>query len=206
LALIFEQIRAPTSDNFTYLIGDEDGREALVVDPASAVSLVVSAIAKSKVEVKYIVNTHGHRDHTSGNTELASITGGRIAAHINFRQRKDIALEDGDVLRLGRLEVNVLHTPGHSPDSICLLVDKKLLTGDTLFVGECGRTDLPGGDSAELYVSLFEKILRLEDDIVIYPGHDYGVTPFSTLGLERKTNYTLVPRTRQEFIEFMLEP
>jgi len=204
--LIFEQIRAPTSDNFTYLIGDEDSREALVVDPTLPVSLLISIIAKHKAEVEYIVNTHGHRDHTSGNAELVSITGGKIAAHTNFRQHKDIALKDGDILRLGRLEVNVLHTPGHSPDSICLLVEKKLLTGDTLFVGECGRTDLPGGDSAELYVSLFEKILRLEDDIVIYPGHDYGTRPFSTLGLERSSNYTLAPRTRQEFIEFMSEP
>jgi len=204
--LIFEQIRAQTSDNFTYLIGDEDSREALAIDPTSPVSLLISAVAEHKVRVKYIVSTHGHRDHTSGTAELMSITGGKIAAHINFRQHKDIALKDGDVLRLGLLEVNVLHTPGHSPDGICLLVDKKLLTGDTLFVGECGRTDLSGGDSAELHASLFEKILRLEDDIVIYPGHDYGTRPFSTLGLERRSNYTLAPRTRQEFIEFMSEP
>jgi hydroxyacylglutathione hydrolase len=109
-------------------------------------------------------------------------------------------------LMLGKLKVEVLHTPGHSSDSICLMIDDKLLTGDTLFVGECGRTDLPGGDTAQLYESLFKKIARLEDHVEIYPGHDYGVTPWSTLGLEKRTNYTLKSRTLEEFIEFMSEP
>ncbi len=204
--MIFEQIHAPNSDNFTYIVGDESSREALVVDPTSPITAVISVITRHQIGVRYIVNTHGHRDHTSGNAELAKVTGGKIAAHGNSKQRKDIALKDGDTLRLGRFEVKVLHTAGHSPDSICLLIDKKLLTGDTLFVGECGRTDLQGGDSTALYKSLFEKILRLEDDIEIYPGHDYGAKPSSTLGFERKTNYTLAPRTRQEFIEFMSEP
>lgn len=203
---MFEQIHASNSDNFTYVIGDEDSREVMVVDPASPITAVTSVITRGQIRVRYIVNTHGHRDHTSGNAELAKVTGAKIAAHASSKQRKDVALKDGDTLRLGRLEVKVLHTPGHSPDGICLLVDKKLLTGDTLFVGECGRTDLPGGDSTALYESLFEKILRLEDDIEIYPGHDYGEKPSSTLGFERKTNYTLVPRTRQEFTEFMSEP
>jgi len=204
--LIFEQIRASNSDNFMYLIGDESSREALIVDPASPIAPVMSVIARHGVKVRYIVNTHGHRDHTSGNAELADITGGKIAAHVDSRQRRDIALRDGDTLRLGDVVATILHTPGHSPDSICLLVDKKLLTGDTLFVGECGRTDLSGGDSIQLYRSLFEKILGLEDDIMIYPGHDYGSKPFSTLGAERKTNYTLAPRTQEEFVEFMSEP
>jgi len=204
--LIFEQIRAPNSDNFTYLIGDESSREALVVDPAAPIAPVISVIARHRVKVRYIVNTHGHRDHTSGNAELANVTGGKIAAHVNSRQHRDISLRDGDTLRLGEIVATILHTPGHSPDGICLLVDKKLLTGDTLFVGECGRTDLSGGDSIQLYRSLFEKILGLEDDIMIYPGHDYGSKPFSTLGAERKTNYTLAPRTQEEFVEFMSEP
>lgn len=204
--MIFQQIHASDSDNFTYIIGDENSREAIVVDPTLPITAVVSVITGHQTKVRYIVNTHGHRDHTSGNAELAKVTGGKIAAHAKSGQRKDVALKDGDTLRLGRLEVKVLHTPGHSPDSICLLIDKKLLTGDTLFVGECGRTDLSGGDSTALYESLFEKILRLEDDIEIFPGHDYGAKPSSTLGFERRTNYTLAPRTRQEFIEFMSEP
>jgi hydroxyacylglutathione hydrolase len=204
--LMFNQIRAPNSDNFAYLVEDEKTGEAMVVDPPSPISPVTSLINKYNAKVKYIVNTHGHHDHTSGNADLASATGGKIAAHINARQKKDIALKQGDILMLGDLKVEVLHTPGHSSDSICIIVGDKLLTGDTLFVGECGRTDLPGGDAAQLYESLFEKIVRLEDHVEIYPGHDYGATPWSTLGSEKKTNYTLKPRTLEEFIEFMSEP
>lgn len=119
---------------------------------------------------------------------------------------KDVAVKDGDVMEIGSLKIRVLYTPGHCPDHICLLVDGKLLTGDTLFVGECGRTDLAGGNSGELYDSLQKKILPLEDSIEVYPGHDYGPKPSSTIGHERKSNYTLKPRTREEFIEFMAEP
>ena len=98
-------------------------------------------------------------------------------------------------------------TPGHSVDSICLLVDgTKLLTGDTLFVGECGRTDLPGGSSKSMYDSLFNRILKLKDTVEVYPGHNYGSKQFSTLGEERRSNYTLQPRSVEEFIEFMRQP
>ncbi len=204
--MIFEQIRASNSDNFSYLIADDESREAAVVDPAFPTAPVRSAVDRYKVRVKYIINTHGHRDHTSGNSELTEATEGKVAAHVNFTHPRDISLEDGEFLTLGRLKIRVLHTPGHTPDSICLLVNKKLLTGDTLFVGECGRTDLSGGDSVQLYESLFNKILRLEDDVEIYPGHDYGPRPSSTLGVERRTNYTLEPRTLEEFIDFMSEP
>jgi glyoxylase-like metal-dependent hydrolase (beta-lactamase superfamily II) len=100
----------------------------------------------------------------------------------------------------------VLHTPGHTPDSICLLANGVLLTGDTLFVGECGRTDLTGGSARDMYNSLFQKLMKLDDNIEVYPGHDYGSSPRSTIGIERGSNYTLKKRTLDEFIEFMKEP
>ena len=99
-------------------------------------------------------------------------------------------------MRVGEIPISVIYTPGHTADSICLLVDStKLLTGDTLFVGECGRTDFPGGSSKSMYNSLFGKLLKLDDAVEVYPGHDYGATASSTIGQERKTNYTLQPRS-----------
>ncbi len=113
-------------------------------------------------------------------------------------------MDDGDILEVGKVAIQVIYTPGHTQDGICLLINKeKLLTGDTLFVGECGRTDLPGGDPKQLYHSLFDKILKLPDTVEVYPGHDYGAKPSSTVGYERQHNYVLQPRTESEFVGFM---
>jgi glyoxylase-like metal-dependent hydrolase (beta-lactamase superfamily II) len=125
--------------------------------------------------------------------------------HASSPLAKDIPVHDSDTIRVGKIEVKIMHTPGHCPDHICLLVDDKLLTGDTLFIGECGRTDLAGGSSSDMYDSL-NKILRLNDNVEVYPGHDYGLTRSSTIGFERQHNYTLKKRTREEFIQFMQEP
>ncbi len=115
-------------------------------------------------------------------------------------------MNDGDVLKVGNLEIKVVHTPGHCPDSCCFIAEKAIFTGDTLFVGECGRTDLPGSDVKSMHDSLLNKIRNLPDELVVYPGHDYGKTPTSTLGYEKANNYTLKHRTLPEFIRFMSEP
>jgi glyoxylase-like metal-dependent hydrolase (beta-lactamase superfamily II) len=131
----------------------------------------------------------------------------KTVAHKLSRINADVAVDDGDIIRLGNMPIKVIYTPGHTPDSICLLVDnKKLLTGDTLFVGECGRTDLLGGNSRSMYDSLFNKLLKLNDAVEVYPGHDYGSKPYSTIGEERRSNYTLQPRSLAEFTEFMKQP
>jgi glyoxylase-like metal-dependent hydrolase (beta-lactamase superfamily II) len=130
-----------------------------------------------------------------------------VGAHRLSRVGADVAVDDGGILKVGAVEIRIIYTPGHTPDGICLLVDgKKLLTGDTLFVGECGRTDLPGGNSRQLYESLFGKLLKLGDEVEVYPGHDYGAKPSSTVGEERRTNYILEPRSVDEFVEFMRQP
>jgi glyoxylase-like metal-dependent hydrolase (beta-lactamase superfamily II) len=127
--------------------------------------------------------------------------------HQLSRTNADIKVNDGDTLHVGNIPLKIIYTPGHTPDSICLLVEgKKLLTGDTLFVGECGRTDLPGGNSRDIYHSLFNRLLKLSDDVEVYPGHDYGAKPFSTLGEERRSNYVLQPRSVEEFVVFMSQP
>ncbi|MEM3627076.1 MAG: MBL fold metallo-hydrolase [Candidatus Bathyarchaeia archaeon] len=203
--MIFAQIRMGAGMNFTYVFGDEKSGEAAVVDPGCDVEKILEAIKQLQVHIRYIFNTHSHVDHTAGNSKIKRITKAKVVMHALAPLPKDVAVKDQDCICVGDLIVKVIHTPGHTPDGICLLVDKKLFTGDTLFVGECGRTDLPGGNAEDMYRSLFEKILSLSDDVEVYPGHDYGKRPYSTIGHERKTNYTLEKRSLEEFLQFMQE-
>lgn len=204
--MIFRQVPVGNFQNFSYIIGDEKTKSAALVDPAWEVDSLLAQCAELGLKVTRVVNTHSHHDHIEGNAAVVKRTGAKIAMHEKSPVRKDISVKDGDTIEVGSLKLKVFHTPGHCPDHICLLVDGKLLTGDTLFVGECGRTDLAGGNSGDLYDSLVEKILPLDDTIEVYPGHDYGKTTSSTIGFERRNNYTLKRRTREEFIKFMAEP
>ena len=204
--MFFKQIQQH-GDNFSYLIADEDVNEAAVVDSSFNSGAIIKILEAKKFSLKYIVNTHGHSDHTAGNLELKSIFGAKIVAYKLSRVNFDVAVDDGDVLAVGKVSLKVIYTPGHSLDSICILINnKKLLTGDTLFVGECGRTDLSGGNSRNLYDSLFNKLLKLDDASEVYPGHDYGLKSSSTIGEERKSNYVLQPRKMEDFIDFMNQP
>jgi glyoxylase-like metal-dependent hydrolase (beta-lactamase superfamily II) len=203
--VFFKQIQQH-GDNFSYIIADEEAAEAAVVDSSFNSGEIIKVLKAKKFRLKYIINTHGHSDHTAGNAELSAIFGGKIVAYKLSRVNFDIAVEDGDVLSVGGVSIKIIYAPGHTVDSVCLLVDnKKLLTGDTLFVGECGRTDLPGGSSKSMYDSLFNKLLKLNDDVEVFPGHDYGLKPSSTVGEEKRSNYTLQPRSLEDFIVFMKE-
>jgi hydroxyacylglutathione hydrolase len=202
--MFFKQVKQ-FGDNFSYIIADDATKEAVVVDPSFNVDAIIRILREHNLKVKYIINTHHHGDHTAGNEEIRSRFGAKVAAHKLAHVNKDIGVDDGQVIKIGELAVKVIHTPGHTPDSICLLVDDILLTGDTLFVGECGRTDLPGGNAEDMYHSLFDKLMKLDDSIKVYPGHDYGPKSHSTIGEERRTNYTLQKRTLIEFLGFMKE-
>jgi hydroxyacylglutathione hydrolase len=203
--MFFKQIKY-RGDNFTYILADEASGEAAVVDPSFNVDAVFLILKDQSFNLKYIINTHGHTDHTAGNEELKSAFHSKIIAHKLSHVNQDISVVDGDTIRLGTVTIKVIHTPGHTPDGICLLTDGKLLTGDTLFVGECGRTDLPGSSAKDMYTSLLQKIAKLDDNIEVYPGHDYGPFPNSTIAKEKQTNYTLQNRTLQQFIQFMQQP
>jgi len=204
--LFFRQIQQH-GDNFSYIIADPETREAAVIDSSYNATEIIKTIKSQSLLLKYIINTHGHSDHTAGNSELRSIFSAKIISHNQSKTNSDIKVEEGEVLNIGKIAIKVLYTPGHTPDSICLLVDKeKLFTGDTLVVGECGRTDLPGGNAKNLYESLFNKLLNLDDIVEVYPGHDYGSRPSSTIGYERKSNYVLQPRSLKDFIMFMGQP
>ena len=205
-AIYFRQVQQH-GDNFSYIVADEKTREAAVVDSSYNASEIARILKAEQFKLKYIVNTHDHSDHTAGNEELLSSFGGKVVTHRFSRINRDIVVDDSDILAIGSVRIKIIYTPGHTPDGICLLVDeKKLLTGDTLFVGECGRTDMPGGNAKELYSSFFNKLLKLDDDIEVYPGHDYGLKPKSTIGEERRSNYVLQPQSLQEFLEFMGTP
>jgi glyoxylase-like metal-dependent hydrolase (beta-lactamase superfamily II) len=200
--MIFEQIQYGGLKNFAYVIGDRDGGEGAVVDPPPDLARVYKTIKKFKLKINYIFNTHGHFDHTQGNHELKKSTGARIVAHERSRGGQDVQVDDGDELKIGGLTARIIYTPGHSKDSMCILVGKHLFTGDTLFINECGLSQ----DSEELWGSLFNKIWNLPDDTIICPGHLYGPALIETLGEQKKNNYTLKPRSKKEFVKFMLEP
>jgi len=198
------QIAVGQMANFTYIVSDEENGEAAIIDPSWDLDKIFHALKKNNWQTKYIVNTHTHFDHVIGNKQLAEVTGAKVVQHKNSQLKKDIAVSDGDTIQLGSIMLRILYTPGHSKDSICLLLeDQFILTGDTLFVGNCGRVDLPGSDANEMYHSLFDRLTKLDENLLIYPGHDYGPTSTSTIGHEKKTNYILQHRSKQEFLELM---
>ena len=204
--MFFKQVQQH-GDNFSYIIADETTGEAAVVDSSYNAGEINRVLKTENLKLVYIINTHGHSDHTAGNPELRTIFGAKIVAHRLSRVDADVIVDDEDIIEVGNIPIKVMHTPGHTPDSICLLVASRiLLTGDTLFVGECGRTDLPGGNSKNMFHSLFNRILSLDDSVEVYPGHDYGLKSSSTIGEERRENYTLKPRSPAEFVEFMNQP
>jgi len=197
------QIEVGSMQNFTYILADEETDDAIVLDPSWDIEEIQKIIEKNNFNVKYIINTHHHFDHTIGNEALARITNAKIIQHNASTLKNDMKVSDGDKIKFGNSEMTVFHTPGHSKDSICLVGDRKIFSGDTLFVGNCGRVDLPGGSAKELYHSLFDIICKMDEKLDLYPGHNYGSSPSSTLGKEKKTNFVLQPRTEQEFLEFM---
>ena len=203
--MLLEQYVLGPLQNFTYLVAEREGGTGVVIDPSFGIDPVLEAIDGRSVKVRYILNTHRHQDHIAGNGEVKARTGARVVAHRSAPIGQDVSVDDGTVVEAGSLRFTVLHTPGHTPDSVLYLFDGHVATGDTLFVGECGRVDLPESDPAAMYDSLLHRVVRLDDALVVLPGHDYGVTPTSTIGREKKENYTLKPRTKAEFLRFLAE-
>jgi hydroxyacylglutathione hydrolase len=205
--MIVRQYEVGSFEIFCYLIGDEKLGEGLFIDPADEADMLLSEAASYGIKIKYIVNTHSHIDHVMGNAEMVYRTHAQIMIHEedapNLGQRPshlldmfratssppaDLLLRDGDFVRVGQVQLQVLHTPGHSPGGICLTMEGMVFTGDTLFVGAVGRTDLPGSSWEDLEKSVREKLYSLPGETVVYPGHNYGSTPTSTIRHERLTN------------------
>jgi glyoxylase-like metal-dependent hydrolase (beta-lactamase superfamily II) len=197
--MIFQQVRTGGDRNFGYFVADRDGGVAAVVDPSGRPDIFLELVDRHDVTLKYVIITHDHFDHTGGADELARRTGTLLVLHRSTGDRADLPVEDGEELELGELTLKIIHTPGHSRDSICVLVEDILMTGDTLFVGKVGGTDLGEGARAE-YDSLHGKLMNLPDETQIYPGHDYGTAPSSTVGEERRTNPFLQQKSFEDFV------
>jgi len=197
------QIQVGNMQNFTYVVEDEETDEAIVIDPSWDLEQIEQIIERNNLKIKYIVNTHHHFDHTLGNESMMKLTNAKIIQHEKSELKHDISVKDGDVIEFGNSKLTVLHTPGHSKDSICLIGDGKIFSGDTLFVGNCGRIDLPGGSAKELYHSLFDVLYSLNNDLILYCGHNYGNSLTSTIGKEKLTNFVMQKRTEQEFLDMM---
>ena len=197
------QIQVGNMQNFSYIVEDDDTHEAIIIDPSWDLVELELIIKENDLKIKYIVNTHHHFDHTLGNEAMVKSTNAPIVQHEFSELKHDISVKDGDSIDFGNSKLKVLHTPGHSKDSVCLIGDGKLFSGDTLFVGNCGRIDLPGGSAQDLYHSLFDVLHSLDDDLVMYPGHNYGHSNVSTIGEEKTTNMIMQKRTEQQFIDMM---
>jgi glyoxylase-like metal-dependent hydrolase (beta-lactamase superfamily II) len=203
-----KQIRLAKMATFCYLIGDRASGTCALIDPAFETDRILEKVRENNFRVTHIINTHAHSDHTAGNGAIKSATDAKIFIHeLDARQlqkllnrtfsrvlggkgspKPDVLLKDNDIIKIGDSSLKVLHTPGHTPGGICLYAEGHVFTGDTLFIRAVGRTDLPGGSARMLLTSIQEKIYSLPGDTLVWPGHDYGPLPSSTVQQEKDTN------------------
>jgi len=205
--------------NFVYLVGDRETGEAIVVDPAYDVGGLLDLLAADDMRLVGALATHYHPDHVGGSMAGLSIEGVRelldrapVPVHVQADEREwvtkvtgagdaDLVTHvSGDVVTVGQIPIELIHTPGHTPGSQCFLVANRLVAGDTLFLDGCGRTDLPGGDPAQLYESLTQKLAKVPDDAILFPGHLYSAEPSATMGETRRWNYVFRPRSEAEWL------
>jgi glyoxylase-like metal-dependent hydrolase (beta-lactamase superfamily II) len=204
-----KQIRLSKMANFCYLVGDEASKTCALIDPAFETDRILAEADRLGYRVTHIINTHGHSDHTAGNEAIKAATSAKLliheldanrlgkVAHKTFSRIlggkgspvPDVLLKDNDLIQIGDgTDLRAIHTPGHTPGGMCLYADGHIFTGDTLFVGAVGRTDLPGGSSKQLLISIKEKIYTLPGSTIVWPGHDYGPYPSSTIEQEKHAN------------------
>ena len=190
--MLVKQIEVGHMDNFCYIVACPETKKAAIIDPGADKDHILNSITEHGLIVEYILATHFHFDHTEAAASIRQETGARLAMHeadvAYYGQEVDVVLHDGDIIQIGdTVRLEVLHTPGHTPGGVCFYGDGKLFTGDTLFVGDSGRTDLPYGERPTLGASI-RRLMQLPEDTKVMPGHEYGPTPTSTLGQEKRNN------------------
>ena len=199
--MVFEQIQAGGDRNFAYLIGDEVSGEAAIVDPSYAPERALDHATRHSLSVRYVISTHSHPDHIAGNAFVLERTEAIDVLHESSPHPSRLRVKDNGELAVGSIKLRFLHTPGHIPDHVCVLAGGKLLTGDILFVGKVGGTGayFKGSDPKQQWESL-QRLVELDAAIEVWPGHDYGVAPSSTIGHEVATNPFLLCKNLDEFL------
>lgn len=201
--MIFEQISIGGDRNFAYLVGDESSKQAAVIDPGYNAPLIQQRLDAHGLDLVCLIATHSHYDHVDAMAELRELAGGgQVVAHrsAELPVAVDRPVEDGDTIELGAIALRVIHCPGHSADSIALLIDgQKLISGDELFVGKIGGTS-SDRQARTQYDSLHERLMTLDDAVEVWPGHDVGVRSRSTIGEERRTNPFLMRESFEDFL------
>jgi hydroxyacylglutathione hydrolase len=206
MQLIFEQIRTGGDRNFGYLLADREAREAALIDPSYAPEVLVDRATEQQLRVKFIVNTHGHVDHTNGNDKAVELTGAPVAGHRGLPKSPDVVLADGQELAVGALRLKFMEVPGHADDHLVVYEPTYdlLITGDLLFVGKIGGTQSEV-DARTEWQSLQRLLRAVPDTATVWPGHDYGVRPSSTIALERKTNPFLLCHDEEGLLRLKAE-
>jgi hydroxyacylglutathione hydrolase len=218
-SLYFKQIEIGPMQNYVYLIGSAETREAAVVDAAWDIDEILRIAAQDEMEITHALVTHTHPDHVGGGfagmeiagaTELLEKCKAKVVVHkaeaefIKGLSSSDmIKTDNGDKVDVGGLEIQLMHTPGHTPGSQCFLVDNRVISGDTLFVDACGRVDFPGGNPEQMYYSLTQKLMALPDDMILFPGHNYAPLKHATMGEQKKTNPYLKFSSLKQFLAAM---
>jgi len=203
MQLVFEQVRLGGDRNFGYLLGDRSEKVAVIVDPAYAPELLVERAEAQGLRVTHIVNTHGHSDHIEGNPRAIELTGAPVAAFPGSDASPDVELRDGHALEVGALRLHCLHTPGHAEDHLVIHEPHHgiLITGDLIFVGKVGGTKTDDDGRVE-WDSIQKVLAAADDDATVWPGHDYGARPSSTVALEKETNPFLRCTDVEAFLRF----
>ena len=219
-APLIKQLELGPMQNFVYLIGDSLTRQCVVVDPAWEIDAIVDEAAADGMEITGALVTHTHQDHVGGHLFGHDIPGvaellGKVKAKVYVHKAEreflrgmssDVTkVEGGDTIQVGRFPLTFIHTPGHTPGSQCFLVDGRLVSGDTLFIRSCGRTDLPGSDPKEMYTSLTQRLGALPDETVVLPGHNYGGS-HTTIGAEKRQNPMMRFASMTDFLRAMGRP
>ncbi|MAG77959.1 Zn-dependent hydrolase [archaeon] len=194
-----KEFRGGYDSNFSYLVWDKEG---VIIDASIDSERIFKFAEENDIKIRAVFIMHSHFDHLIGLEEYKG-KGVEVVAHDSSSVESDIRVVDGDVLEFGGMKFKVLHTPGHLFDSICVLVENKLFTSDTLFIGAIGRCDLDGANAIDFFDSLYNKILKLDDEVEIFPGHDYGKKRLSTIKEEKESNKFLKCKSQEEFLELV---